>query len=341
MSEERRGMGADGGAGREDDDLGRVIGMAGPRAAVPPERLARIRDTVHASWRESVVRDRRRRTFAWIGVPIAGAAAAASVVVAVLWVRDRVSGDGMPAATIVRVEGRVQRLDGRAAEPGGLLERGSGMSTAAGGRAALRTAAGASLRLDAETTVRCGAPGTFDLERGAIYVDTQGSAKARAVEVRTRLGVVTDVGTQFQVRLTDAGLEVSVRSGGARLLRGGQASPVDAGRRLVVRSDGIVADGQATADGEAWEWTEAIAPPFDLEGRSLGDYLDWLGRETGWRVEFADPRQAAQARGIVLHGSTTGLRPADTPDAVLPACGLRYRLDAGVLVLERATPGAP
>src|SRR5437867_10827504 len=42
------------------DPIARLIRVAGPRPPVPQERMARVRDNVHARWREAVLRDRRR-----------------------------------------------------------------------------------------------------------------------------------------------------------------------------------------------------------------------------------------------------------------------------------------
>ncbi len=331
------------GAGPPDDGVGRLIHLAGARPAVPEERLARVRTVVHGHWRRTVSRERRRGLAMRLGLPLATAAAVAILVGAGLLLRDRVRGSGAsmaPVATIVRAEGRVLRLDGRAAEPGGFLDASAGLTSGADGRAALRTGSGASVRVDRGTELRLPAAGVLELERGAIYVDTGSFGARGAIEVRTPLGTIADLGTQFEVRLADDGLRLAVRSGAASLTRDGHTSSAPAGTRLRVDAGGAVETSKVLLDGEDWDWVQAIAPPFEIEGRTLGDYLDWLERETGRRVSFADPSIAVSSRAIVLHGSTAGIRPGDTPDAVLPACGLRHRLDDGVLVVERAGGGA-
>ena len=75
--------------------------------------------------------------------------------------------------------------------------------------------------------------------------------------------------------------------------------------------------------------------PSNEPTRTLAEYLDWITRETGWRVEYAEPAIARDASTIVLHGSITGLRPDQTPLAVLPTCGLRHRMTDGTLTIER------
>jgi len=154
------------------------------------------------------------------------------------------------------------------------------------------------------------------------------------------MGLVRDVGTQFEVRLEGNELRLSVREGVANLIRAGQTFAAPAGTRLLVRTGGAVETHAVPRQGPEWDWVLAIAPRFDLEGRTLAEYLDWITRETGWRVEYAEPAIARDASTIVLHGSITGLRPDQTPLAVLPTCGLRHRLTDGTLTIERQAGAA-
>src|SRR2546425_8760488 len=136
-----------------DDAIARLIRLAGPRPPAPQERTARVRDIVHARWREAVRRDRRR-----IVVLVAAPLAAAIIVVigAGFWLRDRIGATGARAATVVRTEGRVLLRDGGVAEPGGILVAGAGLTTGPRGRAALRVHAGPSVPLHARPGPRPG-----------------------------------------------------------------------------------------------------------------------------------------------------------------------------------------
>jgi hypothetical protein len=103
----------------------------------------------------------------------------------------------------------------------------------------------------------------------------------------------------------------------------------------------MAADGRVTSRPVApsapdWDWILEAAPSFALEGRRLGDYLDWIARETGLRMTYADPSILADRAAVVLHGSVEGLRPDETLRAVLPTCGLRHRIDGGLVIIERA-----
>jgi ferric-dicitrate binding protein FerR (iron transport regulator) len=215
------------------------------------------------------------------------------------------------------------------------------LSTGPGGMAAIRLAGGPSLRVGVLTELTFSAARVVDLRHGDLYIDSGAGPAGGAlpIEIRTPLGRVRDVGTQFALRLTDDALVVSVREGSAVLARAGRTYTAGAGTRLRAPASGAVETGTVAPRGSEWDWALGVAPPFEMEGRTLRDYIAWLSRETGWRVEFADPAAAPAALAVVLHGSTSGLRPDETPDAVLPACGLTYRRDGGTLLIESAGAG--
>lgn len=135
------------------------------------------------------------------------------------------------------------------------------------------------------------------------------------------------LGTQFEVRLNDGGLRVSVREGTVALenARGrwisneGDALHVVPGRAIERRS--------IQTDGEEWSWLNDLTPAFVLEGSTLGAFLDWAARHHGLRWRYADPAMRARVERIVLHGSIEDLSAEEALDAVLRTCGLTYRRD--------------
>ncbi len=325
----------------EDDPIARLLRLAGPREVAAQTRTGRVRSEVWAQWRAEVRAVRRKRMLLRAAV----SAAAAAVVVLVArgpWYPGRTfHGAGGPVATLLRAAGAFHTTGGRPLVIGASLTAGSELQTDAGGRAALALSGGPSVRLDSNTRVRLLAGPALQLDRGALYIDSgSGGTRRAAVEIRTEMGLVRDLGTQFEVRLEGDELRLSVREGLATLVRAGQTFAAPSGTRLLVRAGGAIETRAVPGQGPDWDWVLAIAPAFDLEGRTLGEYLDWVSRETGWRVEFADPSIARDAPTIVLHGSIVGLRPDETPVAVLPTCGLRHRLTDGALTIERQAGAA-
>jgi hypothetical protein len=87
-------------------------------------------------------------------------------------------------------------------------------------------------------------------------------------------------------------------------------------------------EGPNAAD-PAWEWTHAISPSFDIEGRSLYDSVEWLGHEAGLKIQYANDGVLARAQSVRVHGSIEGLATRDALAAVLTGSGFQFELDSG------------
>lgn len=203
------------------------------------------------------------------------------------------------------------------------------------GRAAFRLGDGASVRLDAGSRVRLAANDALVLERGAVYVD---AARVASVEVRTTLGTVRDIGTQFEVRLledssTDPALRVRVREGLIVLRHQGSEHEAGVGTELTLHGDGTVERDTVATSGPHWAWILDAAPLPDIEGQKLSFFLDWLRRESGWTVSFADDATEERALGTVLHGSLKGLSLAEAMTVVFESSSLDFTVVEGELLL--------
>jgi hypothetical protein len=202
------------------------------------------------------------------------------------------------------------------------------------GRVAFRLGT-TSVRLDTSSRVALASTGRLALERGAVYLDAQTPSAGRALTVGTPFADVFEIGTQFEVRLLDDYMRVRVREGAVVLRRGESARTVAAGEEASLTRDGALQVGPMARQDPSWAWVLAVAPPFRLEGNSAASFLRWTTRETGLALRWAGPEVAAAAESIVLHGDATGVPPDQAPAAVLPTCGLSYRLDNGTLVVSR------
>ena len=329
-----------------DDEKGlrALLEEAGPRPPLDEADLERIRAAARAEWKERYAAGRARpgrRLWPW-----AAAAAVLLGAAALLWMRRGPSpvstGTVAAVATVERVAGEVVWTGGGSSPVplasdavGRPIPEGAAIDTRGAGRLALRMAGGASVRLDAGTRARLASASLVELDRGAVYVDTGGpSAGHEPVAVRTDAGLFVSVGTQFEVRAPGGAVTMlKVREGRVRLERGTESVSTEAGQELVVRGDGTVERGKTAADGPEWEWIAAAAPMPEIEGAKVRTFLDWLARERGWRVEFADAETASLADSVVLHGSIAHLTPLEAPDVVLPSGGLGYSVSEGTLVV--------
>jgi hypothetical protein len=353
MSDDARDEATSDAADRPAEDeleLGRLLAEAGRRPALPAAELASVREAVRAAWRRrtpgaapaTCTTPRRSRT-PWI------AALAAGVLVAVgiaWWWSGRPQPPAPVLATLEMVKGDVRLFAAGDARPspavGAPLRAGAELRTSAAtsgqaGFAALRLAGGGSLRLDAGSRVRLLGPATVALDEGALYADSGVGGAAAGIVVRTPLGDVRELGTQFTVRVAPGAREVrvQVREGAVLAAVGGGEHTARAGEELTVDARGRSARRAIAGVGPRWAWVLAASPAFASEGRMVRDLLDWSARETGWRLHFEDGAERIAA-STVLHGEV-GALPADrAPFAVLPGAGLEAELRDGTLIVRPA-----
>ena len=321
------------------DDIGRLLRLAGPREAVPVERMARMKTAVRAEWRQQTHARSRRIAIGW---SVGMFAAAALILIGVrLAVRDdpAMQSPQRELATIEAVSGAVRLVSssGRAADPtlfqtGDRMREGDGVDTTSGGSVRLRLVSGASVRIDRGTRFRLISDSTLALDEGTVYVDS-GGRRAGSIEVRTAVGIARDIGTRFEVRFNDSALRVRVRDGQVRLSQSRQSHDAHPGDELTLDGNGSVVRRTVPIYGTDWRWVETLAPPFDLEGRSLRDFLNWITSENGWQLRFADSVVEQKSQTTTLHGSITGLTPEEALVAVLPTSGVEHRLENGVLLI--------
>ncbi len=333
--ETRAGAPADRGDERE---VRRLLESAGPRPRVSPEDFALIRAAARQEWRRTTdARAPRWRSL----VPLALAASALLALAAGWWLwRVEAPVATASLATVERVEGEVggPLAVGDALAAGAVVVTGAERGPAPR-RLAIRLANGHSVRLDAGSEVRLVSASSLELARGAVYVDSgpEGAATGGLV-VSTEFGDVAEIGTQFEVRLAPgegAALRVRVREGAVSLRHDSQSLGAEAGEELTLGRDGSVLRTPVEIHGVAWAWVEAAAPALDIEGVRLSAYLDWVERETGLSIDYADGALAGSAAEIELHGTIEGLTPEESLSVVLPGAGLGYRVEGRRLQVDR------
>ena len=190
---------------------------------------------------------------------------------------------------------------------------------------------GATVRLDTDTRLRFASATVLDLERGAVYVDTGAGPGARS-----------RCGPRWARCATWARSSPSGVDGEAR--RAARAGPRRRGRRGARRAAPDAARGagagppprrhrgaarDAPAYGPDWEWVLEAAAGFDIEGRTpRGSFLDWVSRETGWQVRFADAELAARRARSCSTAASASCGRTRRPSPCCPAPGSRAEVEA-------------
>jgi len=311
-------------AGQDDGDLASLLAATGTRDR-PSDRVTReVRAAVEAEWMKSVATRRQRRQYT-------GWAAAAGIAVAAvaLWIaRPLYLATSGPVASLARVVGDVQIDAGDGnwipLAAGSIVTANAVIRTGGGGRAAIGMKDGVELRLDSDTQLAFNDAREASLSQGAVYVDSGSVAGAPAADflLETPAGSVRHLGTQYEARLSDGELLVSVREG--RVEVGTARGPVlgGAGELLTISDTGATRSRLAPSASQ-WKWVNEVTPPFSIEGRSVEDFLTWAGRETGRSIVYSSPVAEHQARSVTLSGTVEGLAPDLAVTAVLATTSLR------------------
>lgn len=325
-----------------DQDLEKLLKSAGPRERPPAEVERAVRAGLHAEW-QAMLRENRGRRNRFGALALAASLAVAAVGA---WIAGTQSA-GTPAAvgTLAAAVGEVREKSGwlsgwRAMDGGDVVVAGRTLETGAGGRAAIALPGGMSLRVDHGTRIAVVDASRLRLERGALYLDSgTGPSRDARLLVETPAGSVRHVGTQYELRLLDAGVQLRVREGRVefRSPAGAVAHGQD-GEQLVIFHDGRVERGEAPRHGPTWDWIADATPDVDLEGMSLARFLAWAGRELGYEIDFAGGISESDLAAVVVHGSTAGLSPTEALHAVLATTTFQATVAGGRIHVDRRDP---
>lgn len=324
----------------EDLAVAELVRRAGSGSAPPDGMSDRVRTQVRGQWQDMLAqrqaRHKGRKRFAL------AASALLTVAVGYLALVQQPGRAPQAVAGLQQVSGSVA-IDGAgreiSAEAGMSLFAGERLGTGTVGRTALLLPSGISLRLDHHTRIRLLDSEHVELERGALYVDAGPGPQSARLDVMTRMGSVRHVGTQYMVLDADQHVEILVREGkvaysgqqGRAEAGGGQALTIAAGQDPV-RSD-------VQVHGERWTWADELAPAFEIDGRTLDQFLAWASRQTGKTLQYSDSQTEALVQKTVLRGSVKGMPPDQALSVVMATTSLRVRRQDGVLLVYPA--GSP
>ncbi|NNE05586.1 MAG: hypothetical protein HKN15_07685, partial [Xanthomonadales bacterium] len=160
---------------------------------------------------------------------------------------------------------------------------------------------------DSSTDIRIVSASRLALRAGAIFVDSDFAEPQASIQVQTPLGVASDIGTRFQVRLLDDVLIVGVADGLVKVARDdGPSHAVDRGYSLALDAAGGAQKSELDDTSQDWAWVDTIVPEFNIEGATLEQYLRWYAHERGLELQWSDRESQINARNTGLSGSIQG-----------------------------------
>ena len=334
---------------RDDETMERLLRLAGSRKPIPPDLEARVYDRVHREWLASSSPPEADRVYrkvhrAWSrkdrnvqfrrwAIPLA---MAASVVLAVLVIRQPDLPQNAPGAigTVAKVVSA--QATGNLPETGQEIYPGMTFATGPGEGISLILADNISFRIGENSNIEATGVHEFRLAQGRVYADTGDLMYRRSnLSIATPVATVSDIGTQFAVIANGDDVEVAVREGRVDVKQGDIVSIAVAGERVQLDSGGIGNVGEVLPHDAYWQWTSSLAPAFDIEGKSLLDFLRWAARETGKRLEFEDQELRMAAMRVDLHGTVADISPVEALKSVLATTTFDFQIDADRILIKR------
>ena len=331
---------------RDEETMARLLRLAGSRPDVPEEIESRVYDRVLSGCQETTGAPDEARVYQFVrrewekearfgavkrwAVPVAMAASALLALALVLQPSPEVAAP-VAVGTIARVVDEAGT--GSQWSVGQAVYTGDRVTTGAGERLSVMLGSAESLRLDENTVLVVEGAGEFQLASGRVYADTGDFVyRDKSLSIDTPFGVVTDVGTQFAVGLASEVLEVAVREGRVDVESASGKEMAVAGERLRVRQVGATVDTLAPNDSY-WDWAARLAPSFEIEGKSLLDFLRWVARETGHELVFEDNELRMQAMRVDLHGSVADFDPEQALEFILAGTSFDYRIETDRILI--------
>jgi hypothetical protein len=195
------------------------------------------------------------------------------------------------------------------------------------GPALVALAQGGTLRISAMSELAVISPSQISLERGLIYLDIPPETGAgNPLRIITSAGAIEHLGTEFEVLSDDQAVRVRVREGRIRFVGRTDTVVADAGTELLAAPGKSIVQRPIDTYGRDWIWTAALAPDYEIEGRSLIGFLRWASRELGRPLNFADANARQIADRTILHGSVSHQAPIDAMSNVLATTSLTYEI---------------
>ncbi len=315
-----------------------LIGRTAPRPTPPADAMQKARLAIQQDWQQVTRRRTSRRRMMLL------ATAAAFVIGVALVMNTLLAPVEQPVqvATMDKAVGTVYMLGEKSVlNPVvdlAAVRSGETIKTDRNASVGLSWGNGGSLRLDQNTEVRFVSADRIELHSGRVYFDSMPeTGRPARLTIATHEGDVTHIGTRFMAAVDDISLTVSVRDGKVRV-DGYYRVTVNDGKRAQFIGASRPREFNIRAYGPDWHWVETTAPAQALNGKKLKELLEWVARETGYRIEF---NEGVESEIDIDDVDVTGV-DRDTPRAALDkslrVTALDYRFDDenGVIIISHA-----
>lgn len=312
-----------------EQDIQTILERVGPLETPPEEMTARVRANVYQAWQTEAV---GRKTAAgpsnnWLRIAAAVAAISGTVYLGSLL--QTTPQEAAIVATLdveLDVSSMTARLqtseDGITWQAASSVDFPAGTFLKADQPVSMTLSNNMNTRLASGTVISLGDTDNISLMTGSIYADSYHQVKDSQFAIATEYGTARDIGTQFMVTAREDGWSVQVREGEVEIFDDGFADRLQPGERIVIAENNLVSEENVTIHDPSWHWTESARPAFNIDGRPVDEYLQWVARETGKELQYASTPARTSAEKSRLSGSISNLGATESLSHVLPATDL-------------------
>lgn len=191
------------------------------------------------------------------------------------------------------------------------------------------------LRVAANTTLQSG-ENLIQLEQGQIYHDTDISSQAAPLTIKTTQGDIQHIGTKYLVSTGPDQLKVAVRSGQVQMTPSNtglnqQIIPSEQLASLV--SEGTLKTEPITSYDAIWDWTFKAQSSFNLNNKSLYEFIEWYSHETGLAVDWQNLE--SMTKRVRLQGNITNMSSEQAIKSVFNSTQYSYAINNGILQISQ------
>jgi ferric-dicitrate binding protein FerR (iron transport regulator) len=322
-----------------EDAVEKLLKLAGHRDMPTEVAMTRARIAAYAVWQQSM---QHRKAPRWKRYLALAACTAAIAIIGSIFMLQKRPVDTLPVvAHVAVVDGDVglqANTDTVKAAINASPVFANTQIVTGTGRIALTLQSNLSLRLNQHTTVVFIDAEHARLLSGEIYVDAGLARLSTPLLIETPVGEVMHRGTQYRVSVIGDATLIQVREGSVQiaLASNREALSVGVGEQLRVEERGRVEWRAGLGGfGSEWDWVTKLASQFDIENRSLGEYLSWFAREQGLAVRYQSAQVERIALSAHLHGAVNAEVANVNLDELSLITGMSIRRQQGVIYIAQ------
>jgi len=318
-------------------DVDVLLGKIDYRTQPDPKAAATSKAAVRSHWQQAVkLNKQRQRSYLW------AAAASLMLVSSIIFLNLNQQPVALDSEFLAAVEGisgqaQWQHNDGswKKLQFNDSIKANTRIRTAHQSYLTLHLADQSEIRIAANSEFMAQA-NLIELKYGQLYHDTDDALIAAPLTILTDQGSVQHIGTRYLVSSEQGEVKVAVRSGKVKITSAvdDQSDQILENNQMAsIKTNTPAEINTISAYDELWDWTFTAQAKFDLNNRSLYDFVNWYARQTGLNIEWQNLESASKR--VRLQGNINNMSPEQAIKTVFYSTQYDYVIEAGLLQISQ------